>query len=276
MLKIGDYNTLEIVKILDFGAYLKSDDEEILLPSKYVPEDAAIGTEIKVFIYRDSEDRLIATTLEPLAKVNEFACLKCLDVASFGAFLELGVEKDLLVPLREQEEKMVVGRRYVVYIFLDPKTERLTGSAKIGQFVETEEIDLKENQAVSILVANPTPLGFNVIVNNNYWGLVYKTEVFQHLTSGDRLTAYVKKVRPDNKIDISLKKQGFVQVIHSDTDIILTALQKHKNKLPLSDKSSPEDIYRALSMSKKAFKKAIGVLYKQDKIVILEDRIELK
>lgn len=276
MLKIGDFNTLPIVKFVDFGAYLKAGELEILLPGKYVPEAADVGTKVKVFIYTDSEDRIIATTLTPFAKANEFACLKALDIAPFGAFLALGVEKDILVPLSEQVEKMEAGKKYVVYVYLDPKTERLVASAKLGLFVETEEMSLKENQAVQILVANATPLGFNVIVENNYMGLVYHSDIFQPLNTGDKLTGYVKKIRPDNKLDIALKPQGFVKAILTDTEIILAALKENRNMLPLSDKSSPEVIYNKLKMSKKAFKKAIGVLYKSDKIKILEDRIEIK
>lgn len=274
MLKVGDYNTLEIVKIVDFGAYLYSSGTEILLPKKYLPADAEIGQTIEVFIYTDSEDRLIATTLKPLAKANEFAYLEVKDNAPFGSFVEIGIEKHILVPLSEQPELMVVGNKYVMYVYLDKITERMVASARLNRFVEKDKVVLKENQAVPILVANATDLGFNVIVDNKYWGLVYHSDIFKRISTGDSLTGYVKKIREDNKLDIALQPQGFKQVIGSDTQTILSTLAENKGVLYLSDKTSPEQIYKMLGMSKKAFKKAIGVLYKDDKILIFSDRIQ--
>jgi len=274
MLKIGDYNTLEIAKMVDFGAYLYSSGTEILLPKKYVPTDAKVGQMIEVFIYTDSEDRLIATTLKPIAKVGEFAYLEVMDNSPFGSFVEIGIEKHILVPLSEQPMRMEVGKKYVMYVYLDTITGRMVASARLNRFVEKEVMDLKENQAVPILVANPTDLGFNVIVDNLYWGLVYHSDIFKRISVGDLLTGYVKKIREDNKLDIVLQPQGFKKVIGSDTQTILNALAENKNVLYLSDKTEPEVIYKALGMSKKAFKKAIGVLYKEEKILIFSNRIQ--
>lgn len=274
MLKIGDYNTLEIVKMVEFGAYLYSSGTEILLPKKYVPAEAEIGQMIEVFIYTDSEDRLIATTLKPIAKVGEFAYLEVMDNAAFGSFIEIGIEKHILVPLSEQPLRMEVGKKYVMYVYLDKITGRMVASARLNRFVEKEVMDLKENQAVPVLVANPTDLGFNVIVDNLYWGLVYHSDIFKQISIGDSLMGYVKKIREDNKLDIVLQAQGFKQAISSDTQTILNVLAENKNVLYLSDKTEPEVIYKTLGMSKKAFKKAIGVLYKDDKILIFSDRIQ--
>lgn len=277
MLRIGEYNTLEICKFVDFGAYLLAGGQEILLPAKYVPEGVKVGDKLNVFIYRDGEDRLIATTLTPLAVVGEFACLRVVDIAPFGAFLEWGIEKDLLVPLREMQFTMRVGESHVVYVYIDPQTDRITASSHLHKFMDTAEVELEEGEKVSVMVVNRTDLGYNLVVNQRYWGLVYQNEIFQPIKPGEELTAYVKKVREDGKVDIALRPQGFKKVIDGDTQKVLKVLQKSQGKqLPLSDKSAPEAIYEHLQMSKKAFKKAIGVLYKQNKISITENSIKLK
>lgn len=275
MLNIGDYNTLEIVKHLDFGMYLKSGELEILLPTKYIPEGAAIGQMIDVFIYTDSEDRLIASNLKPLATVNEFAYLTVSHVSQYGAFLNIGLEKDILVPLSEQKDKMVEGRGYVVFVYLDTMTDRMVASAKISDFVIKDSIDLKEKQEVNLLVAAITPLGFNVIVDNQYIALVYANEVFTEVKVGDQLVGYVRKIREDNKIDISLQPIGFEKRINADTEVIMEALLKNNGTLNISDSSTPGTIYKAVGMSKKAFKKASGVLYREKKIAIFPDKLQI-
>ncbi|PRY13680.1 hypothetical protein CLV24_10550 [Pontibacter ummariensis] len=278
MVDLGDYNELEIAREVDFGVYLASEDGDILLPGKYVPKDARVGDHLRVFVYRDSEDRMIATTLEPYATVGEFACLTCKDTSPFGAFLDWGLEKDLLVPLNNQKDKMQVGRKYCVYLYLDETTDRVVATSKLGKYLQNDQIQLTENEEVQLLVAGFTEIGIKVIINNAYMGILYKNEVFQDLHLGDKLTGYIKTIRPDNKIDVTLRKPGTTQKAESDeaSDKIMRVLQQGNGWLPLSDNSSPEDIYKAFGMSKKTFKRAIGGLYKAGKIELASDSIRLK
>jgi predicted RNA-binding protein (virulence factor B family) len=275
MVDLGNYNELEIAREVDFGVYLTSEDGDILLPRKYIPEGAQVGDKVRVFVYRDSEDRVIATNLTPYATVREFACLTCKDSTPFGAFLDWGLEKDLLVPLHNQKEKMRPGHKYCVYLYLDETSDRIVGTTKLGKYLHNEEAgtDLTENQEVDLLVAGFTEIGIKVIINNSYMGMLYKNEVFQELRMGDKVKGYIKALRPDDKIDVTLRKPGTTgQGESSDAaDKILDVLQKAKGYLPLSDSSSPDDIYRIMGMSKKTFKKAIGSLYKAGKIEIAED-----
>jgi uncharacterized protein len=274
MLKIGDYNTLKVEKFVDFGLYLQSDEGEILLPKKYMTEDISVGDMIEVFIYRDSEDRLIATNLKPLAKVGEFAALQVKDTTQFGAFLEWGLEKDLLVPFNEQKRKMEVGRKYVVYVLIDPRTERVIATSKISTFLDKKNIDLKNNEEVDLLIFDQSELGYSAIINNKYSGMLYRNEVFRKIQIGDQLKGYVKQVREDNKVDLTLNKPG-MDSVDDAKDLILKELQKNKGFLSLTDDSDPEDIKERLQMSKKTFKKAIGGLYKEQKITIEQHGISL-
>lgn len=277
MVALGDFNELEIAREVDFGVYLTSEDGDILLPSKYIPEGAKVGDVIRVFIYRDSEDRMIATNLEPFAKVGEFACLTCTDVTPFGAFLDWGLEKDLLVPLTNQKSKMQVGRKYCVYVYVDETSDRVVATSKLGKYLQNENIDLAEGDEVDLLVAGFTDIGTKVIINNAYMGMLYNNEVFKNLRIGDETKGYIKLIRPDDKVDVTLRKPGTTQRIESDdaSEKIIRLLEAGSGWMPLSDSSTPEEIYTALGISKKAFKRAIGGLYKAGRITISEDSIRI-
>jgi predicted RNA-binding protein (virulence factor B family) len=274
MLRIGDFNELEVVKETDFGVYLNSDEGEILLPGKYVPEGLKTGDKINVFIYKDSQDRLIATTVTPKAKVGDIAYLEVKDTNRYGAFLDWGLEKDLLVPFGEQKVRMTVGNKYFVKVYLDTETDRITASARINRHLKKDAGDLKEGQEVDLLVYKFTELGASVFINNEHMGMVYKNDIYQKIDVGDSLTGHIAKVREDNKIDVTIREKGFKKVIDSK-DIILEKLHDNKGFLPLTDKSSPEAIEKALEMSKSTFKKAVGGLYKQKKIDIMDNGIKL-
>lgn len=278
MVDLGNYNELEIAREVDFGVYLTSDDGDILLPGKYLPEGAKVGDKLRVFVYRDSEDRMIATTLQPYATINQFACLSCTDETPFGAFLDWGLEKDLLVPLNNQKNKMQVGRKYCVYVYLDESSDRVVATSKLGKYLHNEDIKLEEGEEVQLLVAGLTDIGIKVIINGEYMGILYKNEVFQDLRIGDTATGYIKLIRPDNKIDVTLRKPGVNQKEEKDeaADKIMRSLEQGSGWMPISDSSSPEDIYQTLGMSKKTFKRAIGSLYKAGKITIEPDSIRLK
>jgi len=275
MVAIGDYNELEIIKQVDFGVYLDSDDGEILLPTKYLPADYRVGDLLNVFIYRDSEDRIIATTLQPKAKIGDFAALEVKQTNNYGAFLDWGLEKDLFVPFNNQREAMQPGRKYVVYIYLDENSDRLVGTAKYEKYLKKEVDNLTENEEVDLLVAGFTDLGTKVIINNQYLGILYKNEVFRPLEIGEKTRGYIKKIREDQKIDVSLQKSGFAEVTDA-SEIILQKLRTSSGRLNLSDNSTPDEIYAALEMSKKTFKKAIGTLYRAEKLVLNRDHIILK
>ena len=274
MVAIGDYNELEIAKEVDFGLYLDSDDGEILLPAKYVPDNARVGDRLKVFIYRDSEDRMIATTLQPKAKVGDFAALTVKDTNQYGAFLEWGLEKDLFVPFHNQRDKMQTGRSYVVYVYLDDSSDRIVATAKYEKYLQPEVTDLQEGDEVSLLIAGFSDLGVKVIINNKYSGILYKNEVFREVKIGEVTKAYVKKIREDQKIDVSLQRPGYGEVKDA-AQIIREKLQTNGGKLALSDSSDPETIYQELGMSKKTFKKAVGTLYRQGHIRLSEAGIAL-
>ena len=274
MLGLGKFNDLKVIKKVDFGVYLKSDDLEILLPLKYVPEGLRQGEVINVFIYKDSEDRLIATTLKPYAIVDEFAYLRVKQVNQTGAFLDWGIEKDLLVPFREQGKKMEEGKRYMVRIYLDQSTQRIAASAQINKFIEKENIDLQEEDIVQIQVAQKTDMGYNAIINNQYLGLLFGNEIFENINIGDKKNAFVKRIREDKKIDLSLQRSGY-ELIDVSKNRILKMLKENKGFLPLSDSSSAQKISRVLKMSKKSFKKSIGTLYKERIIEINYDGIKL-
>lgn len=277
MLNIGKFNTLTILRREDIGLYLDGgSDGPILLPRRYVPEEAAPGQQLEVFIYHDSEDRLIATTLKPAAEVGQFAFLRVTSVTKFGAFLDWGLPKDLLVPFREQPAPMQANRRYLVYIYLDETSRRIVASARLGRFVRSESRSLKEGEEVSLWVAKQTDLGFKVIVNETFWGLLYHNEVFRPIHIGDRLTGYVKQIRPNGNLDISLQPTGYRQLIPDAAAQLLHLLRKSGGFLRLTDASPPQEIYDILGMSKKTFKKALGSLYKDQKVEITEDGIRLK
>lgn len=275
MLNIGNYNTLKIIKILSFGAYLDGGEgKEILLPTRYVPNGAQVGDEVEVFIYHDNEGRLIATTLHPKAVVGEFAFMQVKSVNTMGAFLDWGLMKDLLVPYKEQKLTMRKGKWYLVYVRLDHVTGRVMASARIEKFLNNIPPKYEFNQEVSLLVADDTEIGYKVIVNNLHWGMVYHNQVFQRLEKGEHLKGYVKEIREDDKLDISLTPLGY-QKVDGIAQTILQALQMQNGFLPVHDKSDPEVIYSLFRCSKKAFKQAIGALYRQHRIALEPDGIRL-
>lgn len=276
MITLGEYNLLRIDRILDQGAYLVDEEEnDVLLPNKYMVENAQVDDEVEVFVYNDSEDRLIATNLTPKFTLNEFAFLQVKDVNRFGAFLDWGLEKEILVPFSEQNQRMEIDRWYIVRLLLDEKTNRLVASNKLNKFIETDHITVEEGEEVDLLVSEKTDLGYKVIIEDVHQGLVYANEVFRELNVGETLKGYVKNIREDGKIDISLQKQGYGNV-EPNAIKILERIKEKEGFLALTDKSQPEDIYAQLEMSKKTFKKAIGGLYKRKLIRMTEEGIYLQ
>ncbi|MCW8982196.1 MAG: S1-like domain-containing RNA-binding protein [Altibacter sp.] len=275
MIQLGEYNTLSILRETDPGLYLgDSEGNEVLLPHKYKPESFEIGDELQVFLYLDNEERPIATTLEPFVTLHNFGYLHCSDVNEYGAFMDWGLEKQLFVPFKEQARPMKVGSWYIVYLYLDEVTNRLVGSSKTNRFVDNTEVTVAKFDAVDVLVTHLTEKGANVIVNGKHKGLIYIDDIFEDIRSGDRLTAYVKKVREDNKIDVVLQPPGY-RSIEPNANFILDELKAAGGFLPLHDKTDPDTIKNELGMSKKSFKKAIGTLYKDKQIEIKDDGIEL-
>lgn len=274
MIQVGKYNELEVVKQMDFGIYLSADNSEVLLPQKWIPQGTRIGDVLNVFVYRDSEDRLIATTMEPYAVSGEFAFLEVKQSNNIGAFLDWGMEKDLLVPFSEQPNKMIPGRSYIVFVYTDEKSNRMVASAKLNKFIERNNIDLEPNDVVDLLIYSETDRGFNAIINNTYTGLIYKNEIYDNVRIGDRLKGYVKQVREDNKIDLSLQKAGY-ELVDDVKWKILNILKDNNGFLALHDNSNPEEIKNTLQISKKAFKKAVGTLYKERLITLTDDGIKL-
>lgn len=272
-IELGKYNRLEVVKEVDFGMYLDGSEEgEILLPSRYVPQGCKVGDELDVFIYLDNEERLVATTLTPLVQVGQFACLEVAWVNQYGAFLHWGLMKDLFVPFREQKMKMEVGKKYVVHAHLDDESYRIVASAKVERYLSKERAAYRPGQEVDILVWQKTDLGFKAIINNAHAGLLYESEVFQPLHTGMTMKAYVKQVRDDGKIDLMLQKPGQAKV--EDFSVtLLEYIREQGGHTPLNDKSPAEEIYAAFGVSKKTFKKAVGDLYKKRLVVLAEDGI---
>ena len=275
MLFIGKYNYLTIQRLTSVGMFLSDvEGEEVLLPNQYLTDDMKIDDTIKVFVYLDSEDRPVATTETPKIIRNEFAYLEVTDVTEYGAFMDWGLIKDLFVPFREQSTPMQVGEWHVVFLYLDQKSSRLLASTKVDRYLENDRLLVKEGDEVDLLIFRKTDLGYNAVVNQYHNGLIYGNEVFRELKVGDSLRGYVKKIRDENKLDISLQKTGF-EIVEPIGQQILDQLMKENGFLNLSDSSSPEDIYSRLLISKKVFKKAIGGLYKQGLIKIMDDGLHL-
>lgn len=275
MLEVGKYNTLKIVKDLDFGVYLDGGNgKEILLPARYVPKNVKPGDEVEVFIYHDNEGRLIATTARPLATVGEFKFMEVKSVNNTGAFLEWGLMKDLLVPFKEQKMPMREGRWYLVYVHLDHITGRIVASARIDKYLDNVMPEYTFNQEVNLLVADETEIGYKVIINNLHWGLVYYNEVFRRLEKGEEIKGYIKEVREDEKIDVSLVPLGY-QKIEGLAGTILESLKSQGGFIAVHDKSAPEVIQSLFQCSKKSFKQAIGALYKQHLITLENGGISL-
>lgn len=270
MIKLGDYNTMEVSRFTASGAYLKLDEEEALLPRRFVNPEMKAGDKIEVFIFTDSEDRLTATTQKPKARVGEFAYLKVIDTNKYGAFMDWGLDKDLMVPFSEQKDKMEKGRKYIVRIVHDYKSRRLIGTSKIRDFFKSNTSGLAPQQKVDLMVFGETELGIKVIIDNQYEGLLYKNEVFEPLGMGERTTGYIKKIREDGKLDVTLYKGGLDGIKEAET-FILNRLKQEGGYLPYNDSTPPDTIRDQLLMSKKVFKKAIGSLYKSGTIIFQED-----
>ncbi|MDL2247595.1 GntR family transcriptional regulator [Bacteroides sp. OttesenSCG-928-J23] len=274
-IKLGEFNRLEVVKEVDFGLYLDGDEMgEILLPARYVPSNAQIGDWLDVFLYLDSEERLIATTLTPLVKVGEFACLEVAWINQYGAFLNWGLMKDLFVPFSEQKQKMQVGGRYIVHAHLDDESFRIVASAKVERYLSKEMPEYTIGDEVSILIWQKTDLGFKAIIDNRFAGLLYDSEVFRNLHTGIRTTAYIKQVRPDGKIDLVLQRPG-VETITEFSDELLLYITRNGGHVPFTDKSDPALIYNTFGVSKKVFKKAVGDLYRKRLIEISDQGLKL-
>lgn len=276
MIQIGEYHNLKIERLTDYGLFLENEEgDEVLLPNKYMPQNYNFGDMIKVFVYLDHEERPVATNLTPFIKLDEFASLRCVEVSKFGAFMDWGLEKHLFVPFKEQPAPFAEGYHYLIFCYLDEETERLVGSAKVHAFLDNSNVELKAFEEVNLIVSNKTELGFNAIVNKIHLGLIYHDDIFKPIKVGDRIKGIVKKLRPDNKIDIGLEKPGY-RSIEPNAQKILDELKVENGFLNLSDKSNPELIKKRLQMSKKSFKKAAGSLYKQKLIEIKEDGLYLK
>ena len=274
MIEIGKFNTLTIARDTSVGLFLTDGEHDVLLPIKYIPRRFNIGDELNVFVYLDHEERPVSTTLKPYIQLNDFAYLKVNYINKFGAFLNWGLEKDLFVPFKEQATPMEKDKRYFVYMYMDEMTNRLVATSKTNKLFDNTELTVTENEEVELIIAGKTDLGYNVIINKLHRGLLYQTSVFTELRIGDRMKGFIQKIRPDHKIDVVLQKTGF-ENIDPTIEKILQELRSNNGYLGLNDNSHPEEIKTVLQLSKKSFKRAIGVLYKQHQIVIEEQGIRL-
>ncbi len=269
-MELGKTNTLTIARATDNGCYLvDTEGNEVLLPNAYVTKEMSIGNEVSVFVYKDNLQRITATTLKPKLELEQFAFLEVKEVNKAGAFMDIGLVKQLLIPFKEQAVPMAVGESYVIFMFIDEETNRLVGSSQLEDFLFFEKIEVAEADEVELLLYKRTELGINAVVNNMFQGLIFKNDIHKNVKIGDKIKGFVKKVRADGKIDLLLEPMGFRNVIDATSQRVLNAIKKNDGFLKLTDKSSPDDIRNELGISKKAFKKALGGLYKQ-KIVLLE------
>ncbi len=275
MIHIGEYNTLTILREKEPGLFLSDkENNEVLLPNRYVPKEFKIWDKLEVFVYLDNEERLVAVTDKPYITKGEFAVLRCNQVSEYGAFLDWGMVKELFCPFKEQAFKMKKGGWYLVHCYLDDKTDRLVASSKTKKFLSNQELTVKEFEEVDLIVSHPSEIGMNVIVNKKHLGLIFNDSIFQDLSVGDKLKGIVKKIRKDNKLDIALGQVGY-RNIEPNAETIMNELEDNSGFVNINDKSSPEAIKETFQMSKKSFKKAIGSLYKQKLITIKEDGIHL-
>jgi hypothetical protein len=265
MIQVGQFNSLTVQRIKEAGVYLDDGNEGILLPKRFVPENINIGDTVNVFIYHDSENRIIATTLIPKAVVGDIALLKVIDISSYGAFLDWGLMKDLFVPKSKQISPMRLGGEYLVTLYIDAQTGRVAASQYIEQLFSNEDISVQEKESVELIVHRQTDLGYAMIINKKHIGLLHQNEVFKDLNIGDKLEGFIKTIRPDNKIDVTLGKLGYKKT-EDESGKILRLLEEHDGYLPYHDKSEPEEIYSFFGMSKKTFKMTLGKLFKERKI----------
>lgn len=272
MIEAGQYNRLIVQRFKDAGAFLDDGKEGLLLPKRYVPQGTEIGDELTVFVYHDSEDRLIATTEHPFAVVGDIAFLKVVGLSEHGAFLDWGLMKDLFVPRSKQVSPMRLGGEYLVHLYIDEQTGRIAASQYIEQMLSNDNLALKELDVVELMVFRETELGYSVIINNKHEGLLYFSDVFQPLAVGEKLEGFIKTIREDGKIDVAPGKPGYLKV-EDEADKILRLLNKNNGYLPYHDKSAPEDIYKFFGMSKKVFKMTVGKLYKEKKVELTKTGI---
>ena len=274
MIDIGKFNELRFIKKTDAGLILTDGEKEVLLPYIHAPEGVQTGDNLHVFVYIHSDGRLMATTETPLATVGEFALLTVVDQNEQGVFMDMGIGKDVFVPEREQKRPMQIGKKYVVYLYTDEKNDRITASSKLADFIDQDEHDLEEGDEVTLMITEESDLGYSAIINQKYMGLLYHNEVFEDLQPGDIKRGFIKKIREGNKIDLSLQVIGFRHILDLK-DSLMIDLQENNGSILLGDKSSPEDIYNRLKISKKAFKKAIGSLYKERLIEVSDYEIKI-
>ena len=276
MLQLGKRNDMVVARKVDFGVYLDGGDiGDVLLPKRYVPEGCEVGDTVNVFLYLDNEERLVATTKKSMVEVNHFAFLEVKWINEHGAFLDWGLMKDLFCPFREQKMKMQVGRKYVVYAYIDAVTYRIVASAKVEKFLSDEEPPYSNGDEVEILVQQKTDLGFKAIIDDKFGGMIFDNDVFKEIRTGDRMKAYIKQIRPDGKIDLSLQPSGRENVVGFAGRLLRTLIETESGFLPYHDKTSPDEIYAAFGVSKKTFKKAVGDLYKHFFITIESNGIAL-
>ncbi|MBE9598325.1 S1 RNA-binding domain-containing protein [Pedobacter sp. MC2016-24] len=275
MIAIGQYNDLRIINKTETGLILTDGEKEVVMPYTDVPKNAEIGENINVFVFMNKDGRLHGTTKRPLACVGDFAFLTVVDEAEDGgAFMDIGIGKDVYVPKREQKRPMFKGDKHVVYVFLDESNDRMLASSKLVNYVEEEDFDLEEGDEVSLLIVDRSDLGYNAIIDNKYIGLLYTNELFDELNPGEERKGWIKKIRVEGKIDLSLQPMGYGHILETK-DVILADLKDSGGVISLGDKSSPEDIYHRFKISKSAFKKAIGGLYKDRLITVSDDEIRL-
>ncbi len=274
MVQVGQYNTLKVIKQVDFGFYLDGGQDEILLPTRFVPPGLKDGDDLEVFIYHDSESRLIATTQRPLGVVGDIVMLKVVSTTNQGAFLDWGLMKDIFVPLSQQDERMLEGESYLVMIYIDEQTGRVAATQKFSRFIKNDELTIKELDSVDMVVFQKTDLGYKVIINNKHMGVLHHSEVFRELQYGEHVKGFVKKILPENKIDVVLGERGYKKA-ENERDRILQLLEENNGYLPYNDKSAPENIYSFFGISKKTFKMTIGSLYKERKIELTQTGIKL-
>lgn len=272
--KTGEYNDLKVLRIVSIGAYLDDGGDGILLPNRYLPKDIKTGDQVQVFIYHDSESRMIATTEHPAGVVGDIVMLPVVAVTPQGAFMDWGLQKDIFVPRSKQRERMYSGEKYLVKIYLDEQTGRVAATSKFDAFLSNDVLSVKEMDPVNLVIYRLTDIGYFTIINNKHTGVLHYNDVFQELAPGDRLTGFVKKITPENKIDLMPGKPGYEKV-SDEEEKILRLLAENNDYLPYGDKSAPDDIYRFFGMSKNTFKMTIGRLYKQRKIVLTKTGIRL-
>ena len=276
MIYIGIHNELVVDRILSPGAFLiDSEGNDVLLPNKYLPKETKVGDQLKVFVYNDSEDRIVATTLSPLLQLNQFGYLKVKDINNIGAFLDWGLEKDLFVPFRQQRGRLNVGQWCLVYLYIDKLTHRLAATTKVEKYFKKENIELEVNQEVDLIITSKSNLGVNVIINNTYIGMIFQNQIYKDIMMGDKVKGFIEQVRPDGKINVTLRKKG-MKNLEEGAQTILDELKTSEGFMALTDKSTPEEIQSVLQMSKKNFKKSLGILYRNKQVLLKKEGVLLR